>query len=71
MDNLEEYERFFKGILCGASTYSTSPLTMLNSCTDIKRHIGSYLDFPMGEKLQQTFQAAINLNIDFVYNPLT
>lgn len=68
--NLQEYECFFKGILCGASSHSTSPLTMLHHCADIKRHIGSYLDFPMGEELQQIFQAGINLDIDDGFNPL-
>ena len=68
---LREYERFFKGILCGTTESSGSPLILLNQGLDatIKKTIASFLDFPQGEALTWLFEAAVNLRV-LGFNPL-
>lgn len=59
-----DFEGFFKGILCGTSADSSSALRMLDQGPDagIKRHIASYLDFPVGTKqVVHLVKAARNL----------
>lgn len=66
---LGDYERFFKGILCGTAAGSGSSLVLLDQGSDlsIKHRIASFLDFPMGETLVWLKQAAINLGIQGPY----
>lgn len=68
---LREYERFFKGIVCGGVANSGSPLTILDLGPDanIKKNIASFLDFPKGEQLTWLFQVGINMGIEG-FNPL-
>ena len=70
-NQLEEYEGFFKGILCGTTEGSGSSLVLLNQGPDanIKKVIASFLDFPKGESLTMLFQACVNRNVGG-FNPL-
>lgn len=64
-DQLHAYDRFLKGVLCGSTSNSGSPATLLNQGPDahIKRTIASFCDFPQGPALIWLFKATINLRI--------
>jgi hypothetical protein len=67
---MKEYDGFFKGILCGTSPDSGSPLVGLDQGHDLKRNIASFLMFPQGEKLTMLLKtAAVNLKIRGYSNP--
>ncbi|KAG7370581.1 protein of unknown function DUF4116 containing protein [Nitzschia inconspicua] len=63
---VEEYERFFHGILCGIYINSGSPLSMLDQGKDsniIKKTVASFLDFPIGKSLQELIQVKEHFGI--------
>ncbi|KAG7344522.1 protein of unknown function DUF4116 containing protein [Nitzschia inconspicua] len=63
---VEEYERFFHGILCGMHSGSGSLLSMLDQGRDsniIKKTIASFLDFPIGKSLQELMQVKEHFGI--------
>lgn len=66
---MKEYEGFFKGVLCGATPNSNSPLVVFDQGHDLKRMIASFLIFLKGEKLTMLFKTAINLKIPGFFNP--
>ena len=67
-----EFDRFFKGILCGIHD-SGSSLFVLNMGPDatIKQRIASFVNFPQGDELGWLFQAAVNKTLSYCFNKET
>ncbi|KAG7362894.1 protein of unknown function DUF4116 containing protein [Nitzschia inconspicua] len=64
---VEDYERFFRGILCGTHPRSGSSLSLLDQGKDsniIKKTIASFLDFPIGKQFRELIQAKEHFGID-------